>query len=131
MTAKRGSRTKSASRRTSAALSPEKRAAYGEIKQGVKHLEKAVGEIRKGLRKAERQIEANARARVRELRKDASTQLAVVKGKQREVVRILKTVSAAAEGSWQDVKQSADAILADARSTAALAAERLRKVLTS
>ena len=58
-------------RRTSAAISREKRAAYGEIKQGAKHLEKSIGEIRKGLRKAERQIEADARARVRELRTDA------------------------------------------------------------
>jgi hypothetical protein len=122
-------KTPSARRRVGAAISREKRAAYGEIKQGVKHLEKSVGEIQKGLRKAERQIEADARAQVRELRKDARTQLAVVNGKRREVLRILKNVSAAAEGSWQEVKQSADAILADGRSTAASVVERLRKAL--
>jgi hypothetical protein len=98
---KTGSKTTSASQRGGAAISRAKRAAYGEIKQGVKHLEKSIGEIQRGLHKAEQQIDADARARVRELRKDAHTQLAVVKGKQREVLRILKNVSAAAEGSWR------------------------------
>jgi len=127
--AKKGSKT-SARRRGGPAISREKRAAYGELKQGVKHLEKSIGEIRKGLRRAERQIEADARARVRVLRNDARTQLALVKEKQREAVRRLKTVSAAAEGSWQEVKQSADAILADAGATAASVVERLRRSLT-
>jgi len=116
-------------RRASAAVSREKRAASDEIKRGVKHLEKSIGEIQKGLRKAERQIEADARARVRELRKDARAQLAAVKGRHREVVRILQKVSAAAEGSWQQVKQSADAILAEAVGIAASIVERLKKAL--
>ena len=128
--AKRGSKTTSARRRGSPAISREKRAAYVELKQGVKHLEKSIGEIQKGLRRAERQIEADARAQVRALRIDARTQLALVKEKQREAVRRLKTVSAAAEGSWQEVKQSADAILADAGATAASVVERLRRALT-
>jgi hypothetical protein len=112
-----------------AAVSPEKRAAHDEIKRGVKHLEKSIGEIQKGLRKAERQIEADARARVRALRKDARAQLAAVKGRHREVVRTLQKVSAAAEGSWQQVKQSADVILAEAVGGAASIVERLRKAL--
>ena len=85
--AKRGSKTTSARRRGSPAISREKRAAYVELKQGVKHLEKSIGEIQKGLRRAERQIEADARAQVRALRIDARTQLALVKEKQREAVR--------------------------------------------
>jgi hypothetical protein len=44
------------------------------------------------------QIEADARG-FGNCEKDARTQLAVVKGKQREVLRILKSVSAAAERS--------------------------------
>jgi len=116
-------------RRASATISPEKRAARNQIQLGVKRLEKSIGEIQKGLRKAERQIEADARARVRELRKDARAQLAAVKGRHREVVRILQKVSAAAEGSWQQVKQSADSILADAVNSAASLVERLKKAL--
>jgi type VI protein secretion system component VasA len=128
--AKKRPRTTRARRRAGPAISPEKRAAYGQLKQGVKHLEKSIGEIQKGLRRAEQQIEAEARARVRALRKDARTQLALVKEKQREAVRRLKAVSAAAEGSWQEVKQSADAILSDAGATAASVVERLRRALT-
>jgi hypothetical protein len=120
----------SAGRRGRASISREKRAAYGEIRQGVKHLEKSIGEIQKGMRKAERRIEADARARVREPRKDARTQLVVVKGRQREAIRILRSVSAAAEGSWQEVRRSADAILAEGRSVAASVIDRLRNVLT-
>ena len=116
-------------RTASATSSREKRAAYGEIKRGMEHLEKSIGEIQKGLRRAERQIEADARARVRALRKDARAQLAAVKGRHREVARILEKVSAAAEGSWQQVKQSADAILADAVNGAASLVERLKKAL--
>ena len=130
-TSKTGPKTTSAGRRRRASISREKRAAYGEIRQGVRHLEKSIGEIQKGMRKAERRIEADARARVRELRKDARMQLALVKGRRREAQRFLRNVSAAAEGSWQDVKHSADAIIAEGRSTAALVIQRLRGALTS
>jgi hypothetical protein len=110
-------------------ISHARRAARDEIKRGMKHLEKSIGEIQKGLRKAEREIEADARARIRGLRKDARAQLAAVKGRHREVVRILEKVSAAAEGSWEQVKQSADVILAEAVSSAAAIVERLKKAL--
>jgi len=123
-------RATSASRRRRITISRERREAYGEIKQGVRHLERSIGEIQTGMRKAERQIESDARARVRALRKDARTQLAVVKGKQREVARTLRQLSSAAEGSWQEVKHAADAILAEGRNTAASVVERLRKALT-
>lgn len=88
-----------------------------------------MGEIQKGLRDAERQIEADARARIRALQKDARTQLAAVKGRHREVVRTLERVSAAAEGSWQQVKESADVILADAVKGAAAVVKRLKNAL--
>lgn len=110
-------------------VSREKRLAYGEIKRGAQHLEKSIGEIQKGLRSAERRIEADARARVRALRKDARAQLAALKGRHREVARILGKVSAAAEGSWQQVKESADGILADAVNRAASIVRRLKKAL--
>jgi Skp family chaperone for outer membrane proteins len=118
-----------ARRSAKAAISREKRAASEEIKRGVKHLEKSIGEIQKGLRKAERQIEADARARVRALRKDARAQLTALKGRHREVARILEKVSAAAEGSWRQVKRSADAILAEAVDGAASLVKRLKNAL--
>jgi hypothetical protein len=112
-----------------APVSREKRGAYGEIKLGVKHLEKSIAGIQKGLRDAERQIEADARARIRALREDARAQLAALKGSRREVARTLGKVSAAAEGSWRQVKQAADAILAEGVNSAASLVERLKKAL--
>ena len=106
-----------------------RRSARGEIKRGMKDLEKAIGEIQTGLRDAERQIEADARARVRALRKDARAQLAALKKRHREVARIVEKVSSAAEGSWQQVTRSADAILADAVNRAASIVKRLKKAL--
>jgi len=116
-------------RRVKSTMSREERAAYGEIQQGVRHLEKSIGEIQRALRKTERMIEADARVRIRGLRKDARAQLGALKSKQREAARILKNVSAAAGGSWQEVKQSADAILLDARGTAASVIDRFRRSL--
>ena len=110
-------------------LSPEARAAYGEIKQGIGHLEKSIREINRGLRAAERKIEADARARVRELRTHGRAQLAALKAKQRDAGRAVKSLTTAAEVSWQEIKQSADAILADARGTAASIIDRLRTAI--
>ncbi len=107
-------------------LSGEARAAYGEIQQGVKDLEKSMAEIRRGLRKAEQKIAADARMRIRELRKDAHAQLGVLKTKQREALQTLKKLSAAAGESWQDIKRSADSFLGEARATAASVVERFR-----
>jgi len=121
---------KSARPRRSAAVSRDTRVASGGIEQSVKKLEKAIDEIQTSLRKVERQIEADARARIRDLRRDARTQLAVLKAKQREAARILENASVAAEGSWQEVKQSATTVVSDARRIAAASVERLRKVLT-
>jgi hypothetical protein len=122
-TTKKSARAKGPKRK---ALSPEVRAAYGEIKQGIGHLEKSIGEINRGLRAAERKIEADARARVRDIRTQGRAQLAALKAKQRDVGRMVKSLTTAAEVSWQEIKQSADAILADARGTAASIIDRLR-----
>jgi transposase len=116
-------------RRPGAAASREKRIAYGEIQRGARHLEKSIGEIQKGLRDAERQIEADARARIRKLQREARKQLAALKGRHREVARILDRVSSAAEGSWRQVTKSADAILADAVDRATSLVKRVKKAL--
>jgi septation ring formation regulator EzrA len=123
-------KSKGASRRAGSKLSGAEKAAYSEIKQGVKHLEKSIGEITKGLRKTEKAIEADARARIRALRIEARTQLGVLKSKRTEIKIQLKKVSAAAEGSWEEIKHSADTLLADARATATSVVDRLRAAIT-
>lgn len=108
---------------------PEVKAAYGEIEGGLRGLGRSIAEIQKGFRKAEGKIEADARARVRALRKEARLQLGVLQSRQREASRTLKNLTTAAEGSWREVKHSADSILADARSVAASVIERFRSAL--
>ena len=125
-TTKKSARAKGPKKKS---LSPEARAAYGEIKQGIGHLERSIGEINRGLRAAERKIEADARARVRELRSHGRAQLAVLKAKRRDAGNAVKSLTTAAEMSWQEIKLSADAILADARGTAASIIDRLRTAI--
>lgn len=131
--ASKSTRSKSTRRkrpaRSGAVMSPAEKAAYGDVKQGIKHVEKSIDEIRRGLRRAEKAIEADAKARIRSLRKEANAQLAMLKAKRAEAARLMKNLAAAAEGSWQDVKQSADQVLADARATASGIADRIRAAL--
>ncbi|MBM4245172.1 MAG: hypothetical protein FJ148_15380 [Deltaproteobacteria bacterium] len=110
-------------------MSREAKAAYGEVQAGVKTLECAIEDVRRGLVKAEKQIEAEARQRVRELRKEAQAQLGVLKSRQRDVIRTLASLRTAADESWQDVKHSADSMLADARETATAIIERFRSAI--
>jgi hypothetical protein len=127
--AKKRSNAASAPRRAQKAMSREARALYAEVQQGVKHLEKSIGEIQRGLRKAEHKLETDARAKIRELRKDARTQLSVLKAKQRDAAGTLKRVSTAAGDSWVDIKGTVDSVLADARETATAAVKRFRNAL--
>ena len=110
-------------------LSREAKVAYAEIQKGVSQLTRSVAEIHRSLRKAEQRIEADARARIRDLRKEARTQLAVVQSKRQEAARSLRSLSTAAGDSWQDIKESADSILSDARATASSVVERFRSAL--
>lgn len=119
----------STAERARAVMSREARAAYGEIQQGVRRLEKSIADIRREVSKAERKIEGAARARIRELRKDARAQLGVLQSRQREATRTLKKLSAAAGESWREIKESADSLLGDARETATSVAERFRRAL--
>ncbi|HTO07101.1 MAG TPA: hypothetical protein VMR86_08580 [Myxococcota bacterium] len=118
-----------ATQRARSSVSRGRSGAYGEIKRGVQHLERSIGEIQKGLRDAERAIEADARQRIRALRKDASAELAALRRRHRDVARILDRLSAAAEGSWKQMKRSADAVLGEAVGTAASLVKRLNKSL--
>lgn len=121
----RNTRTK----RTRSKLPLEVRAAYTEIEGGVRSLGRSIAEIRFCLRKAERKIEADARARIRALRQEARAQLDNLRSREREASRTLERLAAAAGGSWREVKQSADAILADAGAVAASVVERFRTAL--
>lgn len=107
----------------------EVRAAYGEIQKGVNHLDSSIAELRAGLRRAEHRIEADARRRIGDLRREARAQFKALQGKQRDAARLLKKLSAAAGESWQEVKESADSIIADARATAATVGKRFRGLL--
>lgn len=111
------------------ALSPAEKVAYGEIKQGIKSVEKSIGEFQKSLRKAEKAIEADAKARVRELRREGKAQLVSLEAKRKEAARLMKSLSVAAEGSWNDVRQSAEQVLVDAKATASGIADRIRAAL--
>ena len=64
---------------------------------------------------------------MRALRKDASVRITALKRRHREAARILDRVSAAAEGSWRQVKRSADVVLADAVNSAAALVKRLEE----
>ena len=72
--------TKSKAKGSLPRMSPEVKTAYMEIQRGARSLGKSIAEIQQGLRKAEREIEAAARARIQELRKDVRAQLAGLDG---------------------------------------------------
>ena len=131
-TKKTTTRAKSArpAKRAAIPKSPEARAAYGDIQQGLRHLGKSIVEIQRGLRGAERQIQADARKRIAELRKDGRAQLAALNAKGREVATALKNATPLAETSWDDIKHSADAVLGDARAAASSFASRIRDAIT-
>ena len=112
-------------------MPPEVKAAYAEIAGGVKSLGKSIAVIKRDLGKAERKIEADARGRIRELRAEAKTQLGSLRSREREVAQTLKSLAVAAGDSWRVVKESADAMLAEGRETAAAVVERFRRALGS
>jgi cell division septum initiation protein DivIVA len=123
---RKGSKSKGGAR---GAMSREAKAAYTEIQKGVKRLEQSIADIRRGLGKAEKRIEADARQRIRRLRAEARTQVKVLQSKEREAAKTLKNLSAAAGDSWREIKRSADSILDDARSTASSIVDRFRSAL--
>jgi hypothetical protein len=124
-------RTKARSVSSNRSLSPDARAAYTQVAGGLRALGTSIAEIQRSLRQAERRIETDARVRIRALRREASAQLRALESRRREVTRILRNLAAAAEGSWGEIKHSADVILAEARTTTAAVVERVRDALRS
>ena len=109
--------------------SPEARAALGEIQTGLKNLSRSIGEIQRGLRSAEREIEADARKRIATLRKEGRAQLGALQAKGREVAGTLRQAAPLLDSSWDEIKQSADAVLGDARAAASSFASRIRDAI--
>ena len=109
--------------------SREAKAAYGEIQKGLQQLTRSISDAQKGLRQAERRIEADARARIKELRKEATAQIATLRERQREAAGVLRKLSRAAGDSWHDVKEAGDRALSEARAAAATIVERFRSAL--
>jgi hypothetical protein len=110
-------------------MSREARAARVEIEKGVDRVARSVAEIQVALRRAERKIEADARARIRDLRKEAKAQLAVLRARRREAARTLVRLSTAAGESWRDVKKTADRTLTDARGVAESVIQRFQRAV--
>jgi hypothetical protein len=111
------------------AMSREARAARVEIEKGVAHMARSVREIRALLRRTERRIEADARDRIRGLRKEAKAQLTVLGTRRREATRTLGKLSTAAGDSWRDVKKAADRTLSDARAVTESVIDRFRRAV--
>ena len=125
-------RTKKAASTKKAAgpkMSPELKAAYDELQGNVKSLGKLIGEVRHGLRNAERAIQADARARIKALREEARTHLKALESQRGEVSRTLGRLRRAAEGSWADLRQSAETAVATARTTAATGARTILRLV--
>lgn len=129
MAAKKSSTGTQRKRRSGQKLSPAEKASLSEIKQGVKHVEKSISEVQRGLRKAEKAIAADARTRIRELRKEGKAQLVGLRDKRKEAARLMKALSVAAEDSWSEVRAEADRILVDAKASATRIADRIRTAL--
>lgn len=129
MAKKRSGRRSAPRRKARAAMPREVRAAYGEIQKGVRHLDASIADLRAGLRRAERKIEADARRRISTLRREARAQLGSLQARQREASRMLQKLSTAAGESWREVQRSANAIFVDARRTVAGISKRFRRAL--
>jgi hypothetical protein len=110
-------------------VSREARAARVSIEKGVARVARSMADIQAALRRTERQIETDARDRIRALRKDARAQLAVLRTRRREATRTVQRLSTAAGGSWRDVKKAADRTASDARTVARSVIARFRRAV--
>ena len=107
------------------------RVVYAEMQRSARGLESSIGDVRDGLRHAEREIREQARSRILGLRRDVERQVKGLRERQREAVGKIERVRGAAGESWVEIRRSFDAIVADTRATAASVAARLRRALLS
>jgi hypothetical protein len=78
-----------------------------EMQKRAQRLARSVGEIEGGLRCTEERIEANARQRIRVLRKEVGEQLVLLRRHQGEAVRLLRRLASAPDASRGDLLQAA------------------------
>lgn len=104
------------------------RARLVDVEERVERLARSVVDIEVALRRAEGRIEADALERIRMLRKEASEQLGVLRGHQREASRLLRRLATAGEAAWDDLECAADRALTAARAVADAMLERFRSV---
>jgi hypothetical protein len=97
------------------------------IYERVARLARSVAQIEVALRRAERTIQAAAPERIHMLRQEATEQLAILHGHQRDASRLLWRLATAAEGSWGNLEEAADRSLTAARITADSLLKRLRR----
>jgi hypothetical protein len=100
-----------------------------DVEKRVERLARLVAEIEVALRRAEREIEADAGKRIEMLRKEANEQLALLHDHQRAASHLLWRLSTAPVGSWGDLEQAADRALSEAHTVAASILERVRRAV--
>ena len=105
-------------------------AAQGQLERAVRQIETAITDVQRGLARAERRIETDARRRIRGLQKEGRAQMRALEAKRREASRLLGRLSAAAGGSWEDIAKTVQTMVSEARTTARAVVERFRGALS-
>ena len=100
-----------------------------ELEKAVADLVRAVADIAVALRRAETEIEAQARDRIRMLREDAKEQLALLYGRFTEAKRLVAELATAYEGSSDSRQRAARRALTDARRIADTMIARCRRAM--
>jgi hypothetical protein len=104
-------------------------AAQEQLERGVRDIEKVIAEVQRGLARAERRIETDARQRLRVLQKEGRAQMRALGAQRRKATRLRGRLSAAAGGSLEDIAKTAQAMVTAARTGAGAVIERFRNVL--
>ena len=97
-----------------------------DLQEGVAQLARAIEVIESLLQRAEQEVRAGARERIRQLRTEAREPLLALRGYEREAMQTLIHLSRAPKGSWGDLQQAADRALTEAHKTAHSIIERCR-----
>ena len=105
------------------------KAAQEQLEGGVREIGKAIAEIQRGLARAERRVETDARQRIRALQKEGRAQMRALEAQRRRATRLLGRLKAAAGGSVEDIAKMVQGMVTDARTGAGAVIERFRSVM--
>jgi hypothetical protein len=97
-----------------------------ELQRRVDRLARMVEQIEISLRRAEQEIEADAKDRLRRLHTEARAQLLVLREHEREAGRILLRLSGTGSSRGGDLQRAADGALQDASKVADAILKRCR-----